>query len=93
MPMIMFSFLEQYDLSGKTIVPFCTFGSGGLGDSIKDLKKAVPKSFVLKEYGVAGNTLKSTPASEMNNNLTNWLKEIKLISGTGATSTKASCCE
>lgn len=33
MPMIVYSFLESYDLSGKTIVPFCTHGGSGLSDT------------------------------------------------------------
>lgn len=39
MPMVMFTFLEHYDLSGKTIIPFCTNEGGGMGGSEKDLKK------------------------------------------------------
>ena len=33
MPMIVYSFLESYDLSGKTIVPFCTHGGSGLSNT------------------------------------------------------------
>ena len=33
MPMIVYNFLESYDLSGKTIVPFCTHGGSGLSDT------------------------------------------------------------
>ncbi len=33
----MAAFLDQADLSGKKIVPFCTFGSGGLNTSVKEL--------------------------------------------------------
>lgn len=32
MPMIVYNFLESYDLSGKTIVPFCTHGGSGLAE-------------------------------------------------------------
>ena len=39
--MPMFTFLEQYDLSGKTIVPFVTHGGGGVANCVSDLKKAV----------------------------------------------------
>ena len=34
--------LKQVDFSGKDVVPFCTFGSGGLTESVRDLKAAVP---------------------------------------------------
>ncbi len=36
-PKIMYTFLETYDLSGKTIVPFCTSGSSGIGSSAENM--------------------------------------------------------
>ena len=36
-PKIIYTFLESYDLSGKTIVPFCTSGSSGIGNSAKNM--------------------------------------------------------
>ncbi len=39
-PKIMYSFVESYDLSGKTIVPFCTSGSSSIGTSADNLKKS-----------------------------------------------------
>ena len=45
--------IKQEDFAGKTIVPFCTFGSGGLEESTRDLKKNLPKATVADEgYGV-----------------------------------------
>lgn len=38
MPMPVFSFLEQHDFRGKTIVPFCTHGTSGPANTINDLK-------------------------------------------------------
>ena len=32
--MIVYNFLESYDLSGKTIVPFCTHGGSGLSNRL-----------------------------------------------------------
>ena len=37
-PRIISTFLETYDLSGKTIVPFCTSGSSPLGSSAESLQ-------------------------------------------------------
>ncbi len=39
MPMVMFTFLEHYDLTGKKIIPFCTNEGSGMGGSERDLKK------------------------------------------------------
>lgn len=39
MPMPVFSFLEQYNFKGKTLVPFCTHGTSGISDTMSDLEK------------------------------------------------------
>ena len=44
--------VKAEDFAGKTIVPFCTFGSGGLNTSAADLEKALPKAKIKKGYGV-----------------------------------------
>jgi flavodoxin len=56
------SLLKEVDFSNVTIVPFCTFGSGGLESSAKDLQAAVPSARVLEGYGVRNARLKSMPA-------------------------------
>jgi flavodoxin len=48
----MVTLVKQQDFAGKTIVPFCTFGSGGLNTSSADLKKALPKANIKQGYGV-----------------------------------------
>ena len=53
LPMAVHSFLEEYDFSGKTIIPFCTHGTGGLAGTIRDLTAALPDSAtVLEPIGV-----------------------------------------
>ena len=42
LPMAVLSFVEEYDFSGKTVVPFCTHGTGGLASTIRDLTAALP---------------------------------------------------
>ena len=37
-PRVISTFIESYDFSGKTIIPFCTSGSSGIGSSAKDLQ-------------------------------------------------------
>ena len=53
------TFLANNDLSGKTIVPFCTFGSGGLESSVKDMTAAQPNAKVLEGYGVRAARLEA----------------------------------
>ena len=47
-PTIINTFLEQYDLTGKTIIPFATSGSSGMGDTNAHLKPSCPGA-ILKE--------------------------------------------
>ncbi len=55
------TFLNSADLSGKKIVPFCTFGSGGLESSVKDLVTAEPNAEVIPGYGVRAARLDAMP--------------------------------
>ncbi len=52
-PMAVFSFIESYDLSDKTIVPFCSHGTGGIAGSVRDITDDLPDSAnVLEPIGV-----------------------------------------
>ncbi len=53
--------LKDYDLSGKKIVPFCTFGSGGLESSIENLKETIPNAEITDGYGVRASRLSAMP--------------------------------
>lgn len=57
-----FTWLDQVDLSGKKVVPFCTFGSGGLESSTRDLAEKQPNALILEGYGVRAARLESAPA-------------------------------
>ena len=54
--------LATVDLSGKKIVPFCTFGSGGLDSSVNDLKANLPDAEILPGYGVRQARIDAVPA-------------------------------
>lgn len=54
MPMAMFTFLEHYDWSGKTICPFCTNEGSGMGSSERDLKKVCAGAAVEKGLSIHG---------------------------------------
>ncbi len=53
--------VKENEFAGKTIVPFCTFGSGGLGSSIEALKEALPKADVRQGYGVRQARIEAAP--------------------------------
>ena len=41
-PSIIDTFMEQYDFSGKTVVPFATSGMSGIGDSGSNMQALAP---------------------------------------------------
>lgn len=45
-PAIINTFLESYDFSGKTIIPFATSGSSGLGGTASDLRASAPGAVI-----------------------------------------------
>lgn len=48
-----YSFLDSNDLSGKVVVPFCTYGSGGRKASAAELKALEPNANVTLAYGIS----------------------------------------
>ncbi|MGA9141451.1 MAG: flavodoxin [Methanocella sp.] len=71
MPMPVFTFLEEYDISGKTIVPFCTHEGSGLGRSIADIKVHCPRSTVLDGIAIRGGDV-----TNAQNEIAAWLRKI-----------------
>jgi len=63
------AFLAEYDLSKKTVVPFCTHGGGGEGHVIADIEKMCPNATLLPGFAVYGNTAAPPQVSA-------WLKKI-----------------
>jgi len=67
------TFLSEYDLSGKTIVPFVTHGGSGLARSVTDISKLCPKSTILDGLAVWGENAKTAQ-----NEVSEWLRKIKI---------------
>ena len=71
-PMAVFTFVESYDLSGKTIIPFCTHGTGGLSRTIRDLKKLLPDNCkVLDPIGVYRPEVKNSKSK-----VVDWVRKL-----------------
>ena len=66
-PSIIDTFMESYDFSGKTVVPFATSGSSGMGDSGKNMQELAPKAKVFNG--------KRFPADASKDELQQWAKE------------------
>ncbi|WP_295053617.1 flavodoxin [uncultured Fibrobacter sp.] len=52
-----YTFLEANDLSGKVVVPFCTYGSGGRKASANELKMLEPNANVTLAYGISNKRI------------------------------------
>jgi flavodoxin len=70
MPMPVFTFLSRYDLSGKTVVPFCTNGGSGLGRSLEDIRKLCSRSNILEGLAVSDGELEDDSA------VAGWLRRL-----------------
>lgn len=70
-PNIIYSFIEQNDLKGKTVIIFSTSGSSNLTNSYNKLKQQYPDLNL-----VEGTTLKRNPTAEDRQNVLNKLKEL-----------------
>lgn len=70
------TFLANTDLSGMKIVPFCTFGSGGLESSVKDMAEKQPKAEILTGYGVRAARMDAMPKE-----IDNFLKASGFLEG------------
>lgn len=71
-PMAVFSFLEEYDFSGKRVVLFCSHGTGGLASSVRDISAALPDSTV--ENNVIGVYRDDIPKSR--DTVKEWLNKL-----------------
>ncbi len=60
MPMVVYTFLDTYNLDGKLIIPFCTYGGeSGMETTLKDIKNAEPNATVLEGISIKGTDVGS----------------------------------
>lgn len=64
-PMVISTFLESYDFTGKAIVPFCTSGGSGISTSIQTIRDLCPGASVLQGIG-----------SENTSEIQTWLEQL-----------------
>lgn len=59
MPMCVFTFLEHFDFTGKTIFPFCTHEGSGMGNSEEDIRRLCPGAVVKRGLALHGGGVKN----------------------------------
>ena len=70
MPMAVYTFLEHYDLTGKTIHPFCTHEGSGLSGTVQDIQRAAPGAVVTGGLAIHGSSVDGAKAA-----LEKWVRE------------------
>jgi flavodoxin len=81
------SFLRQYSLKGKTVIPFNTNGGYGEGSSFQTVRELCPQSTVLEGFVTRGGSerdgqhlvIKEARAEEAQKEVESWLRKIKML--------------
>jgi flavodoxin len=81
------TFLHQYDLSGKTVIPFNTNGGYGVGSGFQTVKELCPNSKILEGFEIKGGlerdgvhfVIEGEKAKEAETEIKKWLKKIKIF--------------
>jgi flavodoxin len=81
------SFLHQYDLKGKTVIPFNTNGGYGVGSSFQTVRELCPQSTILEGFAIRGGSerdgqylvIKDARAEEAIKEVETWLKKIGIL--------------
>jgi len=87
LPPPMKSFLSQYEMSGKTIVPFNTNGGYGIGSSFETVKRLCPNSTVLDGFSTRGGAerdgilyvMEGEKEKQVQIEVKKWLQKIKVV--------------
>ena len=74
--MIMYTFFENNDLSGKTLIPFSTHEGSGLSGFDSKLQKACPDATVLKGLAVRGSDAQNNQ-DKARAAVTEWISELE----------------
>ena len=73
MPMILHTFLDTYDLSGKTIVPFSTHGGSGFAGTRNKIAQLEPNAKILDGLTISRDDIQSSE-----NEIVNWVKGLNI---------------
>ncbi|MGN0609606.1 MAG: flavodoxin [Oscillospiraceae bacterium] len=74
MPMIVYTFFDEYDLSGKTIAPFCTSGGSGFSGTPDIIAELEPDAEITEGLHISGSS-----ADSCADDVSEWLSETGLI--------------
>ena len=69
MPMVMYSFFDEYDFSGKTIIPFNSHNGSRFSDTINTIQELEPNATVITD----GFTVRFSDAANAQGDISQWL--------------------
>lgn len=72
MPQMMYSFFDEYDLNGKTIIPFNSHGGSGFSGSVQEIADLEPNATVRTD----GLTISRTVMATSEKTIVDWLERI-----------------
>ena len=75
-PMIMSTFVEGFDFTGKTVFPFTTHAGSGLGTTVSDYTASCPDATIGEGLAVRGEEVRDAGAA-----VESWLRRINLLKG------------
>jgi flavodoxin len=73
-PMIMSTFVEGFDFSGKTVVPFVTYAVSGLGTTVRDYTASCPGAIIGEGLAVRGEEVRDAGTA-----VEAWLRRVNLL--------------
>lgn len=71
MPMPLYTLLDEYDFSGKTIAPFVTSGSSGFSNTLSEIRNAEPNAKITNGLSISGSNVSSS-----RNQANAWIEEL-----------------
>ena len=76
LPMPLYSFLEEYDFSGKTIIPFTTHGGSGLSRTVQTIKELQPDVTVVEN----GLSISRNNVPDAQSEVSDWIAGLNITS-------------
>lgn len=73
MPMPLYSFFDEYDFGGKTVIPFCTHGGSRFSSAIETIRTLEPKATVLDGHAISRDRVPESKES-----ILKWLDKLGL---------------
>lgn len=73
LPMPVYTFLEEYDFSGKTIIPFASHEESGFGNGPSEISEVCPKAKIMDGFAARGTEVASSKAD-----IEKWINSLDL---------------